>query len=64
MSLTEKEFIEEILKRRNCARDYKICRGQEMNRFGHNPTIMSAYDFYRGIEFELTKLLDWLGYEE
>lgn len=64
MELTTKEIIREILERRNRARDYKIGRGQEMNRFGHNPTIMSAYDFYRGVEYELTKLLDWLGYEE
>ena len=39
----------------------KVCdRWQD----GYNPTIMSAYDFYRGIEYELNKLLDWLGYEE
>lgn len=64
MNLTEKEIIEEIVQRRNRARDNKVGRGQEMNKFGYNPTIMSAYDFYRGIEYELTKLLDWLGYEE
>lgn len=64
MENSVEDIIKEVLKRRNRVHNEKMKRGQEMNQNGYYSVMMSAYDFYRGAEYELTKLLDWLGYEE
>lgn len=64
MELTTKEIIEEVIRRRDRAREEKIKRGQVSAEIANHPVVIEAYNFYRGIEYELNKLLDWLGYEE
>lgn len=61
--MKESEIIKAVLKRRNQIREKKQKSGSELNN-GYNLTIKAAFDFYRGSEYELTQLLDWLGYEE
>lgn len=60
----EKEIINEVIRRRDRAIKEKVRRAQSPAEIENNPVVMSAYDFYRGIEYELNKLLGWLGYEE
>lgn len=60
----EKEIINEVIRRRDRAIKEKVRRAQSPSEIENNPVVMSAYDFYRGIEYELNKLLGWLGYEE
>lgn len=64
MELTTKEIIEEVKRRRDLACEEKIRRFRMLDGSDNNYIVTDAYNFYRGIEYELNKLLDWLGYEE